>query len=1099
MKTSNRKEEFDILKEIFQSIKDPSQRIVAFVGSGLSRGTPAEIPTWNDSFVRLCARCRELGHPDIADKLHQIALLAEYEPHFLTACFDKLQNTMGKTAYEASIQDILSPKRPGTPPAVEILARIPFTGIITTNLDKLIEDGCATASENGKRPTLSSVWTSTVGSGQGNLARRCNWLWKIHGTIDLPDSWVFTSAQYAKSIYANEQYTQALQTIVQSARLVFLGYSISDPDIDRILTLLADYFGGRDDPHILLTRQASFSKKGDLANQNIQVLEYGGPEDHSALLEILTKFPCFKKGKHVEDYFDDSHYRRWLSDETGYIDIRGIGGGGSKDSRAIRFPILDLYTKLHVLKGPANWDLDRGKIRGEERTELTQVVNASRCVAIMGDPGSGKTTFLRYIARSYLEDPSKPLPFYFSVADVYDFIEKNKLELTSDTFIDFLLDLSGKKKLRLTREGLENRIKSGQCIWLLDSLDLISSAQDREAMVQVVEEASRRWEICKFVLVSRPRAMRGKAIPADFDLVGIDQMQEKEIRSFLETWTDLLFQETTKKTRRRYSDELLSIIRSSPDLRTISKNPVMLTCMAVVHYNQKRLPEGRADLLEAVIHWLISPRTSPSRTKYPEPRVIEPLYRELALFMFEKKRGPSYQIGRQLAAETIAKYFDGVENIALEFLTEEENERGLLVRRGEGDLAFWHQWFQEYLAAKEISGKTDDARTGWWSKLRYNLDKIEWREIISFVPACLIRLGSDRVDLFFTRLFNSCADADLVIKARRAGLGGSILKNLRVIGYEPKNIIVTWNNLLKDILLVFKEEGERIPLEDRYEAAVAYGLGGDSRLRNFEETWIQLPGEIFQMGAQAHNDSSTNYDPEATLWEGPVTELHMGSFEIRKYQITLEEFALFVSDDGYHKRNLWSEEGWHWRRENDIETPGDWEDQLLFPNCPVTLVSWFEAVAYCQWLTLQQQNRNVVCRLPSEAEWEYAAKRLIPAGQRFIWGNDMIVGDRAEANWAGCNLRKKTPIGMFPKSNTTDGIADMIGNVEEWCADSWSPDYANYPKDGTPRMSNIENRRVVRGGSTIRYLRLCRPTYRSRTFQHGRYATIGFRSVRNWM
>ncbi|MCK5605815.1 SUMF1/EgtB/PvdO family nonheme iron enzyme [Candidatus Pacearchaeota archaeon] len=522
----------------------------------------------------------------------------------------------------------------------------------------------------------------------------------------------------------------------------------------------------------------------------------------------------------------------------------------------------------------------------------------------------------------------------------------------------------------------------------------------------------------------------------------------------------------------------------------------------------------------------------------------------------------------------------------MKFLKREETETGIMVRRGEGDLAFWHASFQEYLAAEEIAGKTDDISIGWWPVLQKNIEKPEWREVICLVPACLIRLGSDRVDLLLKRLSKQYANADWPLKAKGVGLGGCILKDLRVYGYEPKNV-ASWAKISNEIRPIFEEGGQEISPEDRYNAAVAYGIGGDNRLRNFEETWISLQGGIYYMGAQAYDRDGLNFDPEATEWEGPVTKVNVSPFEIRKYLITVEEFNQFYLDDGYENsaREYWTLEGWEWRSKNNISSPMKWDEQLLFPNCPVSGISWFESKAYCKWLT-EKELRNIEYRLPSEVEWEYAARHGQKPGQRFPLRNGLTKGDLAEANWLGCNLNKKTPIGMFTKSNTVDGIADMIGNVEEWCEDCWSWSHNNYLDNSAPQIipkengylfswdeipgndsvrliaflkqsfgidliknakieksddemtirvstekTNIslnlidgktkvnqnsdvgridkfiakmengklniyETARIVRGGSTIRVSRLCRPTYRSKCDREKGYETIGFRPVR---
>lgn len=790
--------------------------------------------------------------------------------------------------------------------------------------------------------------------------------------------------------------------------------------------------------------------------------------------------------------FDETKYRGRLKSETEYVDIRGIGRRQADD--ALVFPILELYTELFVQAGLSNLDLDKGRMRGSQRIALTEMVKLTRCLLIMGDPGSGKTTFLRFLARKSAENViSKDLPIFLRLADIYDYAKNHDLPMDENAITEFFVNTNARNGNIIKVEEFESLAKEGRWLFLFDSLDELSSTVAREEIVKAVEVASKKWDACKFVVTSRPLPVEAKSIPIGFERVGIDNWSKDDIKSFLQAWTKLLFPKASDEMHKRHWGNLLATILNRPDLRTLAKNAVMVTAMAVVHQNEAKLPEGRADLLEALIYWLIRAKTRPDNLPYTEYNFIEGRYKELALAMVEAEGGRRRRVGRLWASQQISRYFDGQTNSALDFLNREETDTGVLVRRGEGDLEFWHLSFQEYLAAEEIAGKTDHPDKGWWSKIENYLDEPEWREVIIFIPLCLNRLGSDRVDLFFERLAESCQDGDLQTKAKRVALGGTIIRDLRLTGYKPVNV-PQWTKILNDVTLLFGPQGSDVPLETRYEAAVAYGSGGDSRLRNFEETWIPVSGGNFLFGAQSKDKNGINFDIDAAPWESPVIPTKINDFEIRKYPITVQEFNEFILDDGYKTESYWGEEGWKWVTENGETAPLDWEEQLLAPNTPVTGVSWLEACAYSEWLT-QNDIRNIEYRLPTESEWEYAAKRYLKKGQRFPWGNQVTPGDNCEANFAWTGLRKKSPVGIFYKCATEDGIIDLFGNVEEWCADNWSPDHTASPNDGSAVRNNSEDC-VVKGGSTIRFSRLCRATYRSRITKSKQYHPVGFRIIR---
>jgi formylglycine-generating enzyme required for sulfatase activity len=129
-------------------------------------------------------------------------------------------------------------------------------------------------------------------------------------------------------------------------------------------------------------------------------------------------------------------------------------------------------------------------------------------------------------------------------------------------------------------------------------------------------------------------------------------------------------------------------------------------------------------------------------------------------------------------------------------------------------------------------------------------------------------------------------------------------------------------------------------------------------------------------------------------------------------------------------------------------------------------VSWFEAMAYCRWAH---------CRLPTEREWEAAARG--PKGWQYPWGDVWREGicNTIEAQFGGT-----TPVGTFKDSQSICGAYDMAGNVWEWCEDLWN---------------SGDQDRVVRGGSWCRYSRVARSAFRDRDRPDNRYNVVGFRVV----
>ena len=229
---------------------------------------------------------------------------------------------------------------------------------------------------------------------------------------------------------------------------------------------------------------------------------------------------------------------------------------------------------------------------------------------------------------------------------------------------------------------------------------------------------------------------------------------------------------------------------------------------------------------------------------------------------------------------------------------------------------------------------------------------------------------------------------------------------------------------------------------------------------------VVIPSGSFQMGCVSGKD--------CLPWEKPVHEVKIDSFALSKYEVTFEEFDAFLRAT-QHRKFLTDDSGWGRGRR------------------PVVQVTWYDASAYAAWLSSQTDKRY---RLPTEAEWEYAAR----AGTEtmYSWGNDIDVN---RANCDGCagqwDNAKTAPVGSFEANSW--GLHDMHGNVMEWVQDCWNESYEGAPTDGSAWRSGNCSERVVRGGAWLSYPRYLRSSYRSRISIDYRYSNnIGFRVARSF-
>ena len=192
---------------------------------------------------------------------------------------------------------------------------------------------------------------------------------------------------------------------------------------------------------------------------------------------------------------------------------------------------------------------------------------------------------------------------------------------------------------------------------------------------------------------------------------------------------------------------------------------------------------------------------------------------------------------------------------------------------------------------------------------------------------------------------------------------------------------------------------------------------------------VVVPAGRFRMGCVSGRNCQ---DAEV-----PVHEVEVSAFALGVYEVTFEAYERFVQATRRDRPNDWG-----WGR----------------GGRPVINVSWEDATAYAAWLS---EETGEEYRLPSESEWEYAAR----AGSttRYTWGDDI---GRNRANCDGCRSRwdRTAPAGSFAAN--TWGLHDMHGNVWEWVEDCWHENYARAPRDGSAWTSGGNcGRRVVRGGS----------------------------------
>jgi sulfatase modifying factor 1 len=223
---------------------------------------------------------------------------------------------------------------------------------------------------------------------------------------------------------------------------------------------------------------------------------------------------------------------------------------------------------------------------------------------------------------------------------------------------------------------------------------------------------------------------------------------------------------------------------------------------------------------------------------------------------------------------------------------------------------------------------------------------------------------------------------------------------------------------------------------------------------------VLIPAGEFLMG------SETGFPAER-----PVHRVFLDAFYLGQHPVTNAQYERFVAEAGQRvpyldDRRMQFD---NWDQEKRTYPPGRTQH-------PVTLVSWRDAQAYCEWAG---------GRLPTEAEWEKAARGSLE-DKLYPWGDEI---DPSLANYD--NREGTTPVGSYPPNGY--GLYDMAGNVWEWVADRYDAKYYTQSPLSNPQGPEKGTVRVLRGGAWLLFPQFCRVAYRFRNSPDFRFNLIGFR------
>jgi hypothetical protein len=773
-------------------------------------------------------------------------------------------------------------------------------------------------------------------------------------------------------------------------------------------------------------------------------------------------------------------YLRHIISRNRYLQLQGIRSSG----KVVHIELDQIYIRLRttqqrVVETEERWLAHEAALApGEkhrfyrEQTTETVVVTVEKALAdnprlvVLGDPGCGKTTLLRYLALPYARDLAegsslvkekleldepKRLPILLALRQIGSFLRYQPDDGTEGhiLLLDFLLRSLAKERIDLSKDFFDEWLNSGNAVILFDGLDEVPDPDLRRRVSHLVERFTQAYPECRYMVTSRIVGYTDTAkLGESYAITTVRDFTLDDVEQFLNNWHKLIAlgqmgdKDTAKVYAAQQTHQLMEAIRDNSRIRDLAINPLMLTVIAMVHRDRVKLPDRRAELYAEAIDVLLGKWEEAKGVQEIPVFVDKPfdtgdkrlVLQSLALHMHEKE-------DKEIDVEALRKLLQSMflevlrdqqtaDQAVTRFLSVIQERTGLLVARGEGVYAFSHLTFQEYLAALAVAAKDD--------YIRYTLNRVAetwWREVILLEAGFLSTQSKERT----TRLIRSIADSsaepapyhNLVLAAEcLRDVGGS-----RIQGNLEENVQV---RLLKEVETpppflsrFIKKLGVRGWIEHRSKAMEALVRAGSGfwTMPYGEPEWVKITAGEFWMG------SENGYENEK-----PQHKLFLESYRISKVPVTNAQYYLFTKDTG-HKAPL------HWEEDRP---PKNLESH------PVVNVTWHDAIAYCAWLS-GQTGKSI--NLPSEAQWEKAAR-----GDRdkreYPWGNTFEV---TRCNNLKLGLGTTTPVGIFLDGASPYGCLDMAGNVWEWTCSKYAYNY-----DGSEQKcvnKTDDGPRSLRGGS----------------------------------
>jgi len=782
---------------------------------------------------------------------------------------------------------------------------------------------------------------------------------------------------------------------------------------------------------------------------------------------------------------------------------------------------------------------------------------ASRLV-YLGDPGAGKSTFVRMVISLLCEGhpppglPGELLPILIVLRDLaprlaaidFDKLpgEKHEAALAEAVRDQAVADLAGLEAKEF-ESALVEALNSGRCLLVLDGLDEVPPEQ-RGLVRRAVAAVAARYAIQQFIVTCRVRSYSGEAILPDFESFTLAPFNQEQITNFAHAWYDEQLGAVDVGLAKNKADDLARVALGD-DLRELSQNPMLLTTMAVIHTTDVTLPKERVRLYSRAVDILLS-RWHKEKVAVEkldaflkDERKLRAVIERLAYAAHSLKgqdKRKEADLPRPLAREILeGQDCLGDANIALQFLDYVDQRAGLLLGRGgepgrPAEYTFPHRTFQEYLAGCYLlTGSDADRVRAFYARAA---EGDTWNLAASLGAEELLYNTRNGERQLLHLAYNLLANDLMPEQNQRAALWAGQMAAL--IGREsverdeaPVGGPVYLGRLRGQLVTLLSST---LTPPERAEAGRALARLGDPRpeVMTVEAMpFCFVPAGPFWMGSNQEEIK----DVGEIISESPRRQVTLPDYFIARYSVTQAQFAEFVEAGGYKEARYWLEakraEVWRdgrihlkWANEGR-DRPFDFGEPFNLPNHPVLGVTWYEALAFARWLTDRWRSRLPAgweVRLPTEAQWEKAARGSlqVPAMNQIVSPAQGFgaLASQIELKPNANPIRQYTWEGEWEqnRANTYEAAIETTSavgcfpagispySVEEMIGNLWEwcqSKAAKYPykPDGRETIDAGNDARVFRGGSFYNDRSNARCACRGNVFSGNFGNGIGFRLV----